>query len=128
MTYSEIVSFLWSIADLIRDSFRRGEYQNDSSADRSAPSRLRFGCHESARPRSECETARQAHVPDAWINESVRDHKDGAVGKIGYEINFNRDFYKYQPPRPLEDIQADLKTVEQEILAQECIRHMHSGA
>ncbi len=28
MTYSEIVSFLWGIADLIRDSFRRGEYQN----------------------------------------------------------------------------------------------------
>jgi type I restriction enzyme M protein len=27
MTYSKIVSFLWSIADLIRDSFRRGEYQ-----------------------------------------------------------------------------------------------------
>src|SRR5207253_2410389 len=28
MSYAEIVSFLWSIADLIRDSFRRGEYQN----------------------------------------------------------------------------------------------------
>src|SRR5438874_4150322 len=28
MTHSEIVSFLWGIADLIRDSFRRGEYQN----------------------------------------------------------------------------------------------------
>src|SRR6266705_2875419 len=28
MTYSEIVSFLWSVADLIRDSFRRGEYQS----------------------------------------------------------------------------------------------------
>jgi len=28
MTYAEIVSFLWGIADLIRDSFRRGEYQN----------------------------------------------------------------------------------------------------
>jgi type I restriction enzyme M protein len=28
MSYSEIVIFIWSIADLIRDSFRRGEYQN----------------------------------------------------------------------------------------------------
>ena len=30
------------------------------------------------------------YVSDAWINESVRDHKDGEIGKIGYEINFNR--------------------------------------
>src|SRR5881392_784649 len=28
MSYAEVVSFLWGIADLIRDSFRRGEYQN----------------------------------------------------------------------------------------------------
>jgi type I restriction enzyme M protein len=38
------------------------------------------------------------------------------VGKVGYEINFNRYFYKYQPPRPLEEIEADIKTVESEIL------------
>jgi hypothetical protein len=24
--------------------------------------------------------------------------KDGEAGKVGYEINFNRYFYKYQPP------------------------------
>jgi len=30
------------------------------------------------------------HVPDAWINRAVRDKKDGEVGKVGYEINFNR--------------------------------------
>jgi type I restriction enzyme M protein len=56
------------------------------------------------------------HVPDAWINTAVRDHKDGEVGKVGYEINFNRYFYKYQPPRPLEEIEADIKQVEREIL------------
>ncbi|MCR3883389.1 MAG: type I restriction-modification system subunit M, partial [Methanothrix sp.] len=39
------------------------------------------------------------HVPDAWINEQVRDQKDGEVGKVGYEINFNRYFYEYKPPR-----------------------------
>ncbi len=55
------------------------------------------------------------HVPDAWINESVRDEKDGEIGKVGYEINFNRYFYIYEPPRPLEEIEADIKTVEQEI-------------
>ena len=56
------------------------------------------------------------YVSDAWINESVRDHKDNEVGKVGYEINFNRYFYKYQPPRPLEQIEADIKNVEREIL------------
>ncbi len=56
------------------------------------------------------------HVPDAWINTAVVDHKDGKVGKIGYEINFNRYFYKYQPPRPLEAIEADIKVIEKDIL------------
>ncbi|MBE0418155.1 MAG: SAM-dependent DNA methyltransferase [Coriobacteriia bacterium] len=56
------------------------------------------------------------YVPDAWINESVRDPKDGEVGRVGYEINFNRYFYKYVPPRPLDEIEADLKAVEGEIL------------
>src|SRR5581483_8082339 len=56
------------------------------------------------------------HVPDAWINTAVVDHKDGKVGKVGYEINFNRYFYKYQPPRPLEEIEADIKALEQDIV------------
>jgi type I restriction enzyme M protein len=48
------------------------------------------------------------HVPDAWMDRS----KD----KIGYEINFNRHFYKYTPPRPLEEIDAELKQAEEGIL------------
>jgi type I restriction enzyme M protein len=56
------------------------------------------------------------YVADAWINESVRDQKDNDIGKVGYEINFNRYFYKYQPPRPLEEIESDIKGVEQDIL------------
>jgi type I restriction enzyme M protein len=48
------------------------------------------------------------HVPDAWVDETKT--------KIGYEINFNRYFYKYVPPRPLEEIEADLKKIEGEIL------------
>src|SRR5690606_4903996 len=35
------------------------------------------------------------HVPDAWIDESKRDEKDGEVGIVGYEIPFNRHFYTY---------------------------------
>lgn len=56
------------------------------------------------------------HVPDAWINPTFTDHKDGQIGKVGYSINFNRYFYRYQPPRDLAEIDADIKTVEKEIL------------
>lgn len=56
------------------------------------------------------------YVPDAWINESVRDHKDNEVGKVGYEIPFTRYFYKYEPPRELEVIEKDIEEVENELL------------
>jgi type I restriction enzyme M protein len=55
------------------------------------------------------------HVPDAWVDESYVDDRDGSIGKVGYEINFNRYFYKYQPPRALHEIDAELKAVEKEI-------------
>jgi type I restriction enzyme M protein len=54
-------------------------------------------------------------VPDAWVDESYRDARDREVGRVGYEINFNRYFYKYVPPRPLEEIDAELKALEAEI-------------
>ena len=57
------------------------------------------------------------HVPNAWINETVTDEKDEGIGKVGYEINFNRYFYQYQPPRPLDDINADIRQAEQAIIA-----------
>jgi len=57
------------------------------------------------------------HVPDAWVDASYIDDRDGQVGKVGYEINFNRYFYKYVPPRDLHEIDADLKAVEAEIAA-----------
>jgi type I restriction enzyme M protein len=49
------------------------------------------------------------HVPDAWIDTNKRDPLDGEVGIVGFEIPFNRHFYVFQPPRPLEDIDRDLK-------------------
>ena len=55
------------------------------------------------------------HVPDAWIDESYLDKKDKGVGIVGYEINFNRFFYKYEAPPKLEDIDRELKRVEAEI-------------
>ena len=56
------------------------------------------------------------HVPDAWIDASKRDPMDGKVGMVGYEINFNRYFYRYKPPRPLEEIQADIEAIEADIV------------
>ena len=56
------------------------------------------------------------HVPDAWIDTGKRDEKDGQIGIVGYEINFNRYFYKYKPPRPLEVIEKDIRTVEKDIM------------
>jgi type I restriction enzyme M protein len=47
------------------------------------------------------------YVPDAWVDESKI--------KVGYEISFNRYFYVYQPPRPVEEIQEDLTKIEGEI-------------
>ena len=48
------------------------------------------------------------HVPDAWIDESKT--------KVGYEIPLNRHFYQYEPPRPLEVIEADIRTLERDII------------
>ena len=49
------------------------------------------------------------HAPDAWI--------DPDKTKVGYEIPFNRHFYVFKPPRPLAEIDADLKRTTDRILA-----------
>ena len=48
------------------------------------------------------------HAPDAWI--------DTEKTKVGYEIPFNRHFYVFKPPRPLAEIDAELKGVTDSIL------------
>lgn len=47
------------------------------------------------------------HVPDAWIDESKT--------KVGYEINFTKEFYKYKPLRSLDEIRADIVALEEEM-------------
>jgi type I restriction enzyme M protein len=47
------------------------------------------------------------HVPDAWVDDSKT--------KVGYEIALNRYFYTYTAPRPLAEIESDLKQIEREI-------------
>ena len=54
-------------------------------------------------------------IPDAWVDKSYTDEADGKVGRVGYEINFNRYFYNYEPPRPLAEIDEELKQLEVEI-------------
>ncbi|MBL1245154.1 MAG: SAM-dependent DNA methyltransferase, partial [Sulfurimonas sp.] len=56
------------------------------------------------------------HMPLAWIDEKKKDAKDGEVGIVGYEIAFNRHFYEYTPPRELEEIDAELETLNAEIM------------
>jgi type I restriction enzyme M protein len=48
------------------------------------------------------------HAPDAWIDHDKT--------KVGYEIPFNRHFYVFKPPRPLAEIDAELKGVTDRIL------------
>ena len=40
------------------------------------------------------------------------DDKDGEVGKVGYEISFRQHFYKYSPPRPLQDIEFEIQEIK----------------
>ena len=58
------------------------------------------------------------HVPDAWVSEDKKhtDDIDEKIGKVGYEINFNRYFYKYQPPRDIAIINKEIDTLQNEIV------------
>ena len=47
------------------------------------------------------------HVPDAWV--------DYDKTRVGYEVPINRHFYVYKPPRPLDQIEADITGLEREI-------------
>lgn len=49
------------------------------------------------------------YIPDAWIDHDKT--------KVGYEIPFNRHFYCYEPPRPLQAIEQEIKQLESEIIA-----------
>ena len=63
--------------------------------------------------RDHCEAYLSAEVlpyrPDAWVDHSKI--------KVGYEIPFNRHFYEYEAPRPLDEIERDIEGLEQEIMA-----------
>ena len=56
------------------------------------------------------------HIEEAWINEAKKDEKDDQVGVIGYDIPLTRHFYKYVPPRPVEEIEAEIAGLEKDII------------
>lgn len=56
------------------------------------------------------------YVAETWIDRETVDEQDGGIGKVGYEINFNREFFRYQQPRPLKVIDKELAVVEKRIL------------
>ena len=54
-------------------------------------------------------------VPDAVVDETVTDQRDGQIGVVGYEVNFNKYFYSYVPPRDPEEIAKEILDLEEKI-------------
>lgn len=55
------------------------------------------------------------HVPDAVIDEKYKDKRDNQIGVVGYEINFNRYFYKFEKPRHPNEIMNEIKSLSAEL-------------
>jgi type I restriction enzyme M protein len=68
-------------------------------------------------PQEYFENEVKPYISEAWINEDSRyyDDKDGELGQVGYEINFNLYFHDFEPPRPLEDVDKEIGELEEEI-------------
>jgi len=114
-----IATYVWVLTNR-KSAKRSGKVQLIDATSFWVPMRKSLGDTENV-PLSESvedffEREVKPHVPQAWIDESKRDAKDGQVGIVGYEINFNRYFYTYEPPRPLPEIEADIEKVEHEIM------------
>ncbi len=135
-THSQLASFIWSICNLLRGPYKRNEYRKvilpltvlrrfdcllaptkaadictDARGNPEPDANLRDTENVPLKEKIEDYFQREVlpHVPDAWIDPSKT--------KIGCEIPLNRHFYRYEPPRPLEEIESDIKTLESEILA-----------
>ena len=105
------VSELKAILNALGERDETAEICRDRSGDPEPDSELRDTENVPLKESIEAYFKREVlpHVPDAWIDESKT--------KVGYEIPLNRHFYRYEPPRPLEAIEADIKTLEGEIVA-----------
>ena len=103
-------TFIKNIIDKLAEHDETAEYLTDRKGNRKADSDLRD--YEKIPLKKDIDEYFEEEVlkyyPDAWINETSLD-------KIGYEINFTRYFYVYEPPRDLADIENDIKDVSSEI-------------
>lgn len=53
---------------------------------------------------------------DSHLDRNTFHEQDGRIGKAGHEINFNREFFPYRPPRPPAEIDAEPEAVEKPIM------------
>jgi type I restriction enzyme M protein len=69
-------------------------------------------------PREYFERHVKPYIENAWVNESSKYHddKDGELGVVGYEINFDKYFYEYESARPLAEVDEDIREVKEEIV------------
>lgn len=59
----------------------------------------------------------EPYLENAWINDDGKyyDDQDGELGIVGYEINFGKYFYEYEEPRPIEDIDQEIREITGEV-------------
>jgi len=55
------------------------------------------------------------HVPDAWIDAGKRDEKDGELGIVGYEIAFNKLFFRFEKMKNIDDIDSQISSATKEL-------------
>ena len=109
MSATNLSAFLWSVADLLRGDYKQSEY--GKGKDKPVPDAdLRDTENVPLSEDVATYFKREVlpHAPDAWIDDDKT--------KVGYEIPFNRHFYVFKPPRPLSEIDAELRGVTDRIL------------
>jgi type I restriction enzyme M protein len=118
--FSDKVAFIWSVADLLRGPYKPHQY-----GDVILPLTVlrRLDCV--LAPTKDAVLARLGQLkdrPDAAVEAVLnrvagqafhnRSKLDFVRLKVGYEIPLTRHFYVYQPPRPLEQIKANIAAIE----------------
>ena len=56
-------------------------------------------------------------MPDAGIDASKKDEKDLEIGIVGYDIPFNRLFYKFDKLRSLDELDLEISNVTKQLLS-----------
>ncbi len=88
-------------AEICRDAYGNPEPDTDLRDFENVP--------RNARVEDYFEREVKPHVPDAWIDHDRM--------RNGYEIPFTRHFYTYSPPRPLPELEAEIRRLEDDIQA-----------